>query len=292
MVDADSPSTWVTPSREVAEEWALVLNAAGIENRVERTAGGWTLRYAWTDQERAAAELAAFQEENRRDTIPREEPQEYGKTYAGFALAACLVLFYLVTGPRNPAVIWFRAGSAVADAILAGEWWRSITALTLHADPPHIFSNAVSAVVFVTAVCRQLGPGVGLLLVLLSGGIGNLINAVAHGSHHASVGASTALFGAIGILAGLQVATWRRRRSPWPRAWVPLAAGLALLVMLGTGKNADIGAHLFGFAAGVPLGAAAAALSHPPGRMLQWSLALAVVTATDLCWLLALRAVP
>jgi hypothetical protein len=70
---------------------------------------------------------------------------------------------------------------------------------------------------------------------------------------------------------------------------VPLAAGLALLAMLGTGRDADVTAHLFGFAAGLPLGMLAVPLAaHRPGRIVQLALALAAGAAVLACWALAL----
>jgi len=289
MADREPSSPRVAPSRREAEEWTLVLAAAGIPSKIEKTPGGWALVVAWRDEERATRELAAFQEENRAVSESTAGGMEYGRSYAGFTIAACFLGFYFITGPRNPAITWFRLGSASAEAILAGEIWRAVTALTLHADPPHVLGNAASCAVFVTALCRQLGPGLGSSLVLLAGAIGNAMNALAHGAHHTSIGASTAVFGAIGIMAGLQFTTRWRRVSRRPRPWVPLAAGLALLAMLGTGANADVAAHLFGFVAGAPLGATAAvALRRPPRQALQWPLSFAAAVTVVGCWLMAL----
>jgi rhomboid protease GluP len=95
-------------------------------------------------------------------------------------IAALLVGFFAVTGPRGPNV-WFDQGSASARLILSGEVWRTVTALTLHADLAHVLSNALACLVFVTAVAWWLGPGVGTWLVLLAGAGGNALTALAHG---------------------------------------------------------------------------------------------------------------
>jgi membrane associated rhomboid family serine protease len=289
MTDTETPRPWIASSREQADEWALVLTAAGISHHVERTPAGWAVIIAWHDRDRAAAELAQFARENPVEIEPVPERQEYGRTPAGILLAAALLAFYAVTGPRAAGSLWFRAGSADAGKILAGEAWRTVTALTLHADMAHVVGNVASCVVFVTAACRELGPGLGLWLVLLAGAAGNGLTAVVHVAPHSAVGASTALFGALGILAGLQCGTRRRRRTPKPRAWVPLAAGLALLALLGTGENADVAAHLFGFAAGVPLGAVTGLLTLRPLRgSLQRTLTVAAAGVIAGCWTVAL----
>ena len=96
-----------------------------------------------------------------------------------------------LTGERSQGAFWFVAGRADAKLILAGEFWRCVTALTLHADMPHVLGNAIFGTLFMGAVFRVLGPGLGGTLVLASGIVGNLVNAFLHGSAHSSVGAST-----------------------------------------------------------------------------------------------------
>jgi membrane associated rhomboid family serine protease len=85
-----------------------------------------------------------------------------------------------------------------------------VTALTLHADLAHVLSNALACLVFVTAVAWWLGPGVGTWLVLLAGAGGNALTALVHGPASVSGGASTAIFGALGILAARQSVARRR----------------------------------------------------------------------------------
>src|SRR2546422_168453 len=123
--------------------------------------------------------------------------------------------------------------------------------------------------------------------LLAAGAGGNVLNAFLHGAHHSAVGASTAVFGAIGLLGGLQFGRKRRRRG----AWLPVAGTLALLAMLGSDCEADIVAHLFGLLVGGVLGVAAALLvARPPGRPAQWALAGAALAAVAGSWLVALRA--
>ena len=94
-----------------------------------------------------------------------------------------------------------------------------------------------------------------------------------------AVGASTAVFGAVGLLAGRGVAQRLRRGELGLRIWVPLAAGLALIAMLGTGERSDIWAHGFGFLAGSFLGVPASLANlERGGPRLQWAaLVLALV---------------
>ncbi len=287
-------------------EWALVLDAEGIPYDIAHDPeGGWTLVVAPSDAERTAEALHAYQAENVAVAEATETAEDSrglpgpvpGARYTGLVVSALLAAFFLVTGPRigdapGFALVdrpWFERGAADAGAILGGEAWRGVTALTLHADGGHILANALVGAFFFGAVCAVFGPGVGLWLILLSGAGGNLVNAWLRGPGYSGVGASTAVFGAVGILAGSQLARYRRPGIGRGRALVPVAAGLGLLLLLGANPETDVLAHAFGFLAGLGLGAAARlTLRRPLGAPIQWSLAIAALVAVVACWALAL----
>jgi rhomboid protease GluP len=100
------------------------------------------------------------------------------------------------------------------------------------------------------------------LAILTSGVLGNVANAIAHhamgNGDHRSIGASTAVFGAIGILAATQVALDHHHAQGRQRSWMDIAApvvgGLALLGALGASPQSDLGAHLFGLLGGLIVG--------------------------------------
>jgi rhomboid protease GluP len=204
-------------------------------------------------------------------------------------MAALLLVVYRLAGARGAHGPWFRAGSADAARILDGETWRTVTALTLHADLSHLVGNVAAGTFLATAVCRTVGPGVGAWLLLLSGAIGNAVTAAVTREPHDAVGASTAVLGAVGVLSGLGVVRARRAAGIRGRSWVPFGAGLALLALLGSGKGTDLTSHLFGFLAGAVLGAMAAPLPALP-RWLQYALALGALAALGESWVLALAA--
>src|SRR5262245_54119267 len=196
----------VTPSRRRADEWAVVLAAAGIPHWMRQRLDGWALIVPPDDAASALETLAAYDLENAGAPLADAgagPPRPW--TITGVVVALLLVGFFAITGPRAAGSTWFESGSADAGRIVAGEWWRTLTALTLHADPPHLLGNAVAVAGLLTAVCWELGSGVGLWLVLLAGAGGNALTAVVHRGDHVSVGASTAVFGAVGVLAALQI---------------------------------------------------------------------------------------
>ncbi len=205
-------------------------------------------------------------------------------------MTGALVAAYLATGSRAGNGAAFRAGAADAARILAGEVWRTATALTLHADLSHLVANATAAALLATAVCRTVGPGLGAALIVASGVLGNALNTLLRGAPHVSVGASTAVLGAVGLLSGIAFVRQRRLPPGRGRAWMPLAAGLALLGMLGANPDSDLGAHASGFVVGVALGAVVSALLPAvPGPAVQRALAVATAAGMLGAWWLALR---
>jgi membrane associated rhomboid family serine protease len=132
-----------------------------------------------------------------------------------------------------------------------------------------------------------VGVGPGGALVLLAGAGGNLANAFLYGSAHVSVGASTAVFGAVGILGSLGMVRRRRRALSRWRAWLPVAAALALLGMLGSsGERVDIWAHLCGLLVGAVLGMVSAlVMPRIPDLPIQWACGTAASALNQGPWI-------
>lgn len=270
-----------------AHEWSLVLSSQSIPHEVREMPGGYSILVGASDEARAASALDGYD----RESSPRDPAAgtnaEYGPTSAALVVSLFLFLAYAVT---SRSVRWYDMGGAAAAAIREGEVWRTVTALTLHANVAHVSANAVACAIFGSALMRIVGPGVGVILLLLSGAGGNWINAMVRPSSHVAVGASTSIFGAVGALAGIQL-THRRRASParW-RAWAPLAAGIALLAWLGTSTESDVLAHGFGFLVGAVLGALLpGVLPRPPSPRAQGVLALLAALVVAASWIAALR---
>lgn len=246
-----------TNTRTKAILWSLVLSALGITHRVEKDADLWQIRVNPDDQLRAQHEIAAYEEENHNWPPPRPSqppPLSVGRHPPTVLVMGIMAILYSITGPWNAHSPWFAQGAVMADKILDhGEWWRLVTALTLHADTAHLFSNLIIGAIPVHFLCRTLGAGLGWSLILASGVGGNYLNIVLRNSDHVSVGFSTAVFGALGILVGYQALS--KKGQAMSAVLAPLAAGIALLGLMGSGgERTDLGAHLLGFAAGTVIG--------------------------------------
>lgn len=245
-----------TPQRQQAELWALVLLSADIPTSIELQAGNYVLRVSSSLAARAAMELEFFEKENRNWPPFKDMPlpaQAIGERPPTVLMMGSLVIFHMVTGPFVSGSEWFRHGAVNSRAVLeGGEWWRLLTALTLHSDPVHLFSNVFIGGLVIHFLCKMSGTGLAWLMLMLAGTVANYANVVARGAGHISVGFSTAVFAAVGLLCGGQVS-----RMNWRSVLLPLGAGVAMLAMLGSaGKRTDLGAHLWGLVVGFLFGLA------------------------------------
>lgn len=141
------------------------------------------------------------------------------------------------------------------------EWWRVFTALFLHADLGHLCANAVSGLFLFAAVLAAFGRSRGWLLLGAAATLGNAAAAVLrHAADYRSLGASTAVFAAVGLLTGRALRlVWQTSGRRWSALFPPLASGFAVLGLYGAGDlNVDVLAHATGFGCGLALGLLAA----------------------------------
>jgi len=280
-----------------ALQWALVLEARGIPFRLERSGDdALQLLVPAACRAVAVAELVLFEEENR--DWPPAPPAVAPFADNTLATLSNLLLFALfhnlirlgVFLPGEVPPDWMAIGSADSEMILSGQWWRLVTALTLHANSLHLLGNLAIGGIFIVFLCRCLGSGLGWAVLVCAGVLGNLANAVLQPLNHDSVGSSTLVFGAVGLLASLNIT--RHRRLAWKQWFLPFAGAVALLALLGTeGEHTDLGAHLCGFMAGAVMGLPAGYLVGKrgrPGRVPDMMLSLFSASVVVASWMMAL----
>jgi rhomboid protease GluP len=273
---ADNPAIVVyrSPVRARCEERALVLTAVGIGSLVGFDGVEFGLQVALPDALAAQYQLQLYEAESRSDkpapAAPMPPPQRhYPHAWIGCLLyvAVLVAIGYAVAHGLGP-LDAFERGDLDAGRVQNGQWWRAWTALTLHLDAAHLAANLGAGVWFGYLAARQLGSGTAWLLIVSGAACANLLEASFGPAAHRAVGASTAVFTALGLLAAH---SWRTRYHLPQRAvlrWAPLVGGVVLLGWFGSGgPGTDIVAHALGFAVGCGFGVIAAGAKV--GRLLE-----------------------
>jgi len=287
-------SVYHSTSRKACLEHFLVLQAMGIDSDVLFLDGEFAVVVSAQDVERARTQLRLYRQENQgwgATAVAPPPHNPYGWNGI-FLYATILFLIDFLQQAHVFSLDWWEAGKANAGLIRQGEWWRCLTALSLHVDLAHLIGNLIFGGLFGLLASRQVGGGLAWLAILLAGALGNGVNAFLQAARHTAVGASTAVFGALGILAAVAWSTHRRFDRRWLIRWAPATAGIVLLAMLGTGgERTDVTAHLTGFVAGGLVGVGVGWLHQwfSIASWTQWLLGLAALVIFALSWVIALQ---
>jgi rhomboid protease GluP len=267
-------------------ERAFMLYAVGIASAIARDSLGFVLLVDGSDVPAALEHLRLYEVERlNKPPPPPPPPKLHPYAWIGSLLYAATIIgvaFAISNG------FWrldaFDVGELNAGLVRHGQWWRVWTALTLHMDGPHLAANTLAGVWFGYLASRLMGTGNAWFLTVVGAGFANWIEAFLGPVTHRSVGASTAVFTALGLLAAY---SWRTRLAypqRWALRWGPLVAGVVLLGWTGTGgesldepgkavaETVDVAAHVLGFAVGLLFGAGAAqaSVSRMLARVPQW----------------------
>jgi membrane associated rhomboid family serine protease len=208
------------------------------------------------------------------------------------AMVYWVVLLFFFAAARHEAFSfdWLSAGAAQTGLMLQGEWWRAVTALCLHQSGAHLLGNLVFGTVFLMLLSQVTGAGVAALAMITAGAAGNVLSALVRAPEHTSIGASTAIFASIGLLAALRLARRQHFEFSVLRNWTPVAGGLALLAFLGfSGENTDMLAHVLGFGSGIAAGLMLARWNRDwaVDRGLQWACAGIAAAVVASAWVAA-----
>jgi rhomboid protease GluP len=88
------------------------------------------------------------------------------------------------------------------------ELWRLVSAIFMHVNLLHFLGNILSTFFLVSRIEYTLGFPKALCIYLLSGISGNIFSDAINKGAFLSAGASTALFGMIGVILGYIILNW------------------------------------------------------------------------------------
>lgn len=283
----------VSAERNECNELALVLAAQSIPSQVRWDGRSWRLSVPGAAVSYARLEIEAYRTETKLTGAPTPGVEAYGKPWPGIVIYAALITaLSLMAADMVFGIDWVEAGRMDGGGVRAGDWWRPVTALFLHADASHLLGNVLFGGFFAFSVARYFGSGLGWLTIVASAAVANFGNGMFQGIEHRSIGASTAVFAALGIVSAY---LWRRgfpsQASPRERM-APVVAGLGLLAFTGTGGiNTDLGAHLLGFVAGFGAGFAFAIVGVSRTRRFQAAAGATTLALVVAAWAAAIISV-
>ena len=263
-VPEDLVEAGVYPTFARGFEHSIVVLALGHPCWLVPWEGGYRLLVEPAALAAARAQLVCFDRESLHwppQPIAPDFPARDADFVTPLLWAVAVFAVFVFQGDRPG---WVETGALDAQAVFdRGEWWRPATALFLHSNLEHLLSNLLAGVFVISALLSTVGRRRGWILLGLASLAGNIAAAALnYPGPYRSIGASTAIFAAIGLLTGRAIRVVGQSGHPhrWRTMFIPLAAGLTVLGLYGAGGvHVDVFAHLSGFTAGLIVGFAAAA---------------------------------
>jgi rhomboid protease GluP len=163
----------------------------------------------------------------------------------------------LALGPTADSGVMTRAGALIRGLVDAGEWWRLIACVFLHAGLSHLIFN-VAGLVVLGRFAEDLFGGVRTIAIFGVAGLAGSVASYLASPVGFSAGASGAVFGLLGAVFVEITRHRRHHRAAWTRG---IWGGLAVVTVAQLGYDflnpvIDQWAHGAGLAAGALLGLA------------------------------------
>ena len=188
-------------TQDQANTYGLVLVSSGLKYSVKQAAGGWEIWVAESSHQKALNLITEYIRDNEYEAeTDKPSISQHKKTHTGLWASVLLLVCHIISNLANTPDMCIKSYGSSAYDILNGEVYRTVTSLMLHSGYVHLAGNIAGIAIFGSFVCNLTGLGVGWLMILLTGIIGNLVNAALFEYGHISIGASTSIFGAVGIL--------------------------------------------------------------------------------------------
>lgn len=230
----------------------LILTSQNIKNQVEQKNRSFTILVSKEDIEIARTLVETYYKENKFFSLKQtlqEFPISSFNSIPAFLIMGLLWFIHAMTIHYHIHEDMILKFGASALFILQGETYRAVTALFLHSDARHLIGNMAGLLIFGAPVISLSGFGTGPFMLLFAGTLGNLLNAHLYKTAHLSIGASTAVMGAAGLLAAYQMT---KKNSLFQlNTFMPIFAGAVLVGMFSQGERTDVWAHVFGFICGL-----------------------------------------
>ena len=241
--------------RSQALEESLVLTAVNIDNELRNDGNRWLVMVNQAQLEDAKTQLKDFHLENTPSAEKAVEAVVVDNGWLG-VLGFLAVIWLMPTLEALTSAQLLQSGALTHEGIIEGEWYRAITALTLHGDIAHIVANSFFGALFGLFVGRHMGSGFGWLVVLICAAAANLANGLLLGENYRSIGSSTACFAALGLIPAFSWRSGYFKGTGWKKGFAPIFGAIAMFAFTGVSDqaNTDVMAHILGFLSGLLAG--------------------------------------
>jgi hypothetical protein len=174
-MDIDWSIAYDSSSQRACNDRALVLHSLNIPYQLANSESRVVLLVPNAFLEKAKYELWQYEQENSGAGRPQRRPLPMVQNGVPGVIAFVIVVcaFAWLAGQSTFGFDWLAAGRVDGELIRGGQWWRSITALTLHSGIKHLLGNIAFGVFFGLLAGRLLGSGVTWLAVVLSAATAN-----------------------------------------------------------------------------------------------------------------------
>lgn len=256
-------------------DYSLVLLSQNIVHRLEHSPEGPFEIFVTPENEaRSRLQLGLYIKENP----PKEENPPIPLSFSLQPIWVLLVpILCTFADFGNFIQRMHLQGIADAEKILRGEWWRTITAITLHGDARHLAGNLVTGYIVLNLMSYRIPLARMVPFLAIGSAIANFCVAATVQADYRALGFSSFVFAAIGALAVIEFRLMPHETRGLLRRFAPLCGALSLAVFLGLGENADILGHAYGFIMGCLCGLI------PKKKTLRWGTPM---TPADLLWVM------
>ena len=201
----------------------------GLREQVDaarRNAINWRLSQPQVNPKQTLTEASRQKLYRMEITIQQEARYDLSKgvlsrkAYAAWGLIGVNGLIFVLevlSGGSQDLANLYRLGGLVPENVLAGEWWRLLSSIFLHAGFSHLLLNMLALYFLGAFVESTFGAG-RLLLAYFFSGVGSMLTItilaiIIHTPDQLVVGASGAIMGLLGVIGANLLDGWRRERS-------------------------------------------------------------------------------
>jgi rhomboid protease GluP len=230
----------------------LILASQNIDAHTRQHHDQFDILVTADKADKALAAIDAYHRENKFLRLRQQLQQVSLSSFSSiptFIIMALLCIIHFIGQYYNIHEQMVLHYGSSALYIFQGETFRAVTALFLHADLQHLLGNMAGLLIFGAPVIRLAGFGLGPFMLLFCGTTGNLLTAHLYSNSHLSIGASTSVMAAAGLLCAFQAL--QRNQIKKMNTIMPVITGALLVGLFSQGENTDVWAHVFGFLCGL-----------------------------------------